>query len=472
MSKKATQPKKSMFTGIAVLTAMFLVAAASCPALGWDTINIPNQDNLIGTWDATNRVFTLTTNVTASLVIVESDLTLEGAGFTVDGTTAPASINGIKIKDTISGVTVQNVTVLGFTYGIYLFNCTDNTVSNNTVNDSYVTIYSSGSLYNTITGNTLINANVGLQFSYSNENTVMNNTISDNNYGVYFSSSTNNVIYNNNFVSNNTQVGGASGNVFSLAAPTGGNHWSNWTSPDADADGFVDTPYVFSAGTDALPFVEVNGWVPEIEVAPVDYDFGNVEINDSRAIVVTITNVAKGQLEITSLAFTAASSSDFAITGSPTLPIILGPAATADIQVTYAPTSQGLAEATLEIASNDTDEPLVVVTLVGAGEITELPPAQQIANIRAFYEQSVAAGTLVGNGPNPRAAERRLAAMGCMLKAASDLISLGFDEIAACLLTQISYRCDGQPIPPDFATGEAAPQLHSMIVDLIADLQE
>jgi parallel beta-helix repeat protein len=473
MSKETVKRKKFPYTRLAVLVTICLAALGSCPVWAWDIINIPNQDNEIGTWDDTNRVFTLTTNVAASLFIVESDLTLDGAGYTVDGTAAPTfpPTNGIATQDSLSGVTIQNVTVLGFTEGIYIHNNFYCTVFNNTIDSSYHGIYVSGWYYNTIASNMVTNCNVGLLISNSNENTAFNNTFANNNYGFYMNSGIDNLIYNNNFLNNNTQARGNTGNTFSLPAPVGGNHWSNWTSPDDTNDGFVDLPYALMiAGIDELPVVELNGWLPDIEVAPTYYDFGNVEVITTRNMVITISNVAKGELEITDLVFTAESNPDFTIAEPLTLPITIGPGETIDIQIIYTPTAEGYGEAALQIASNDIDEELVTVTLVGVGEITELPPAEQIALIQTFYEDTIASGDLVGNGPNDKAAQNRLNALGNMLRAASDLIISEEYNGAIHLLTQISRRCDGNPTPPDFVAGDAAQPLHTMIIDLIADL--
>ncbi len=53
---------------------------------------------------------------------------------------------------------------------------------------------------------------------------------------------------------------GGSGNSFNLPYPDGGNYWSDWTAPDIDLDGFVDSPYVFAGGQDNLPWSVQDGW--------------------------------------------------------------------------------------------------------------------------------------------------------------------------------------------------------------------
>ena len=65
--------KKYFFTLILIVS--FLLAGAK-PAFG---ISIPG-DTSVGTWDPTNRIYTLTTDVTETLNIKEGNLTLDGNG--------------------------------------------------------------------------------------------------------------------------------------------------------------------------------------------------------------------------------------------------------------------------------------------------------------------------------------------------------------------------------------------------------
>jgi len=90
------------------------------------------------------------------------------------------------------------------------------------------------------------------------------NTISNNHYGIRLRSSSDNQIYNNNFIDNTIQAYATTGrrsNIFNLDKPIGGNYWSDWTSRDADGDGFVDDPYVFTGGVDYLPWARQDGWL-------------------------------------------------------------------------------------------------------------------------------------------------------------------------------------------------------------------
>jgi parallel beta-helix repeat protein len=146
--------------------------------------------------------------------------------------------------------------------------------------------------YNNITGNKLVNGSTGLNFYTSTgHNFVRGNTItgttgkgiflwvdSDANafyyntvanstdYGLYLDNSCEkNVVICNYFLDN--KVGDPQAfddgptNTFEL------NHWNDWISPDADADGIVDVPYdLAGAASNQDPFPQVH---PYDVIAPV-----------------------------------------------------------------------------------------------------------------------------------------------------------------------------------------------------------
>jgi hypothetical protein len=208
----------------------------------------------------------------------------------------------------------------------------------------------------------------------------------------------------------------------------------------------------------------------EIEFAPASVQFGDVTVGTSTTQIVTISNSPTANVDLTVSGISLAPGSNgFAITSAPTVPFVLSPGVTADVVVTFAPSAAGPFSGTLRIASNDPDEGLVEVALSGNGVPAEIPPSQQITNILTFFDQSVANGTLVGNGPG-NSAQGRLKALKNMIEAAGDLISHGRVQEARQQLQDAYLRVDGQPKPPEFAAGPAAAQLASMIQQLINSL--
>ncbi|MHC4525968.1 MAG: hypothetical protein ACYSU8_10625, partial [Planctomycetota bacterium] len=180
-------------------------------------------------------------------------------------------------------------------------------------------------------------------------------------------------------------------------------------------------------------------------------------------------NYGTADLNVSSVILTG--DADIAITSGPTAPLVIAPSTSigVDFEVTFAPTAEVASAATIQILSDDEDEPEVYVDLSGVGIITEVPPTQQIQNILDYFDTSVADGTLIGYGPG-NSASKRLNALRNMIEAASDLINAGAYEQAIEQLESIAKKTDGVSKPQDFVVGDAVSDLNTMINDLIASL--
>jgi hypothetical protein len=104
---------------------------------------------------------------------------------------------------------------------------------------------------------------------------------------------------------------------------------------------------------------------PDISV-PASLAFGSVAVGTSKTKTLTISNVGTAALTIT----------DITVAGSQfsrgTLPGTIAAGSSANVNITFSPTSTGSKSATLTIVSNDPDEPSVTVALSGTGS-TEAP---------------------------------------------------------------------------------------------------
>jgi nitrous oxidase accessory protein NosD len=86
-------------------------------------------------------------------------------------------------------------------------------------------------------------------------------TLTGGRYALDLQRTNNNSIVNNNLIGGVTStVSPSSGQTWSQPLPVGGNYWSAWSTPDANGDGIVDTPYNFSLGVDSSPYPEKWGW--------------------------------------------------------------------------------------------------------------------------------------------------------------------------------------------------------------------
>lgn len=218
------------------------------------------------------------------------------------------------------------------------------------------------------------------------------------------------------------------------------------------------------AGNNDIWVYEFTVQLPEIAVAPAAVDFGDVNVGSTGTSVAHVSNTGALPLTVSGIAL-APSGSTFAITPSPALPATVAPGATLDVPLAFAPTAAGVQTATLTIASDDLDEGALHVPLTGRGVVSVPPPAQQITDILAFFDSSVAAGTLQGAGSGGVAAAR-LVALRLELVASRVLIQLGLVPQACALLADARNRTDGQPIPPDLVRGSAAAELRQRIETL------
>jgi hypothetical protein len=206
-----------------------------------------------------------------------------------------------------------------------------------------------------------------------------------------------------------------------------------------------------------------------IEIAPMTVEFGDVEVGTSISTLVTLSNTGIADLIVNSIVFEGGSSPEFSLASSHSFPFVISPDSTVDVEITFSPSAEGASSAVLQVISNDPDQPNLEVDLSGSGVITEVPPEQQIADILKFFDTSVALGTLEGNG-NGNSANGRRKALRNMLEAASDLIIESSIEEACDQLNDALRRTDGNPRPPEFVKGTAAPELAIMIQNLIDTL--
>jgi len=209
-----------------------------------------------------------------------------------------------------------------------------------------------------------------------------------------------------------------------------------------------------------------------IQVSPQAYDFGDVELGSASSTLITIVNPLGGTYEdplvLSTISLAEGSSADFAVTLNPA-GTTLQPGQSVDVEIVFTPTAEGYAAATLQIASDDPVSPLIQVPLGGVGVNVEPPPEEQVAVVLAFVEAAVEAGSLAGEGPGGSAGNR-LNALQNMIEASGDLIAAGAYDEACAQLGAALKKCDGQPSPPDFVTGEAASTLALMIEELRAAL--
>ncbi|MBM4103341.1 MAG: choice-of-anchor D domain-containing protein [Planctomycetes bacterium] len=209
------------------------------------------------------------------------------------------------------------------------------------------------------------------------------------------------------------------------------------------------------------------GTSPEITLEPASLDFGSIDFGTSVAQNMTIANYGDAQLMINSIAWTEDSSADFAVFVLPELPLVIEPNGIVELSVVYTPTTIGAAAATLEIGSDDPEQPLVTLAVAGIGVY---PPLRQINDIIAFYDESVQNGTIQGVGPG-KSAQARVKVIKEALLITKCLIQSKYQRFAIVALMEIDKFTDGDPKQKDFITGPAVAELNAKINTLITTLK-
>ena len=230
------------------------------------------------------------------------------------------------------------------------------------------------------------------------------------------------------------------------------------TVPGPDLDIWVST---FSFGPDP---------VPDIAVAPLNFNFGNVEVGSTSSTIVTICNEGDVDLTVTSLSLQ--SGANYAFSSASGFPAVIPPGVTVDVMVTFTPMGEGAVADVLEINSDDPDESLVSVTLNGTGVAITDPPSQQIADIIMVIEDGIITGNITPEGPG-NSGPGRLGALINMIGAADDLITDGLIAEACQQLLDAFKRTDGlsgRGNPPDFISGADAALVAELIQGLRTDL--
>ena len=270
------------------------------------TISLPDGGDCssIGIWDEELMECKLTADLSDTIQIDSSGITLDGNGHTLaleEGSNGDAVagviIPGPQRSDTV-GVTVKNLTIDGFANGIYLHNASNceirgNTIKNATNNGIELSPqnpnYGGG---NTVTGNQILSAKYGI-YNKHVKNTFQRNTILSTVYAL--DGKDLGTFYNNNLIDYEDPFftsGDSSSNQSlydtdydpDLDLPNfGGNYWSSYDSPiegcvndNPLVDGFCDAAYepVASndrkAGVDLYPWTKHDGWLDIVISAPVD----------------------------------------------------------------------------------------------------------------------------------------------------------------------------------------------------------
>jgi len=298
------------------------------------TANITTIDNV---------TYTFTDNIYDYIFVQRNNTVLDGAGYTLEGTGGGTGVNltrisnvtikNVEIKTFHWGIQIQwssNITVFGNNIttnnyeGIRLLSSKDNSLAGNNITANYFCGISLGySSNNTISGNNIKNNQWnGTSIAFSSNNSISGNKIENNSVGMWLWTASNNVIYHNDFVNNTIQVDSTMSyfpNVLDDGYPSGGNYWSDYNGTDfysgpyqneTGSDAIGDLPYVIDANnTDRYPLMYPWGASPSVGGISIPVNklsllapyIGLTALSAVAAITVVYVKKRKRKIEIISL---------------------------------------------------------------------------------------------------------------------------------------------------------------------------
>jgi parallel beta-helix repeat protein len=170
------------------------------------------------------NAYTFTDDIFDHIIVDRNNIVIDGAGYILQGNGSGVGILGITgiSLDYRSNVTIKNIQIKNFYFGIWLRDSSNNIISGNNIT---------------------------------------------NNYGITIYDSSGNTFFHNNLINNQNQIYlWEASTTWDDGYPSGGNYWSDYTGVDEysgvnqdepGSDGIGDTPYIIDANNkDNYPLME------------------------------------------------------------------------------------------------------------------------------------------------------------------------------------------------------------------------
>lgn len=124
----------ALVTVFAVIFFNLVITPANAATDGWHIKDdaTGGECSVIGTWDATTKTCTLSQDLSQGIIIDSNNIILDGSGRTITGSNTG---NGVYLLSR-TGVTIKNLNIDKFNYGILLWWSSNNTMTDNTASNN------------------------------------------------------------------------------------------------------------------------------------------------------------------------------------------------------------------------------------------------------------------------------------------------------------------------------------------------
>lgn len=209
----------------------------------------------IASWNNLTKTCTLTADLpSTNLTISNNGITVDGAGHSLTGTGSSSGVRGVDLAGR-SNVTIKNLNISAFSYGIY-----GNVGTNNVAVDNITTGNNQGIYFKNISGgevsrNVANNIWKGIVLEGSSNIVINGNSASSNTFGIAILGTAgvmlNNTVNGNNVISNSDGIylSNASGNTITNNTSTGSSRGINLAS---SASSNIISSNSLNGGTDGL----------------------------------------------------------------------------------------------------------------------------------------------------------------------------------------------------------------------------
>ena len=206
----------SAFILLLVLCSSFVLHAEVGITYAGETIYIRAEGSVEGTSkiQREGNVYTFTGDISDSLVVERDNIVVDGAGHVLEGAGAG---RGISLEGR-SNITIKNIAVREFDFGMVLSNSSGNTISANAIANTSTGIYLvSRSDSNSVSANNIANNQFGISLTGASNNSVSANNITNNDVGISLTGASNNSISANNMANNDVGISLAGGSNNSIS---------------------------------------------------------------------------------------------------------------------------------------------------------------------------------------------------------------------------------------------------------------